>query len=113
MKKTLTNWVLNAFCLFILSYLFKGIHFDGFMSAMLAALVLSIVNRLVKPVLTILSIPVTIITLGFFLLVINTLMLLLTAKIVSGFTISGFWTAFFASIVLSVLNSIFIEASDF
>ena len=109
MKKTLVNWVLSAFCLYILSFLFSGIHFSGFSAALIAALVMGLVNAIVKPILSILSLPITLVTLGLFSLVINALMLMLTSSLVPGFSVAGFGTAFFAAIVLSVLNMVFID----
>jgi len=109
MKKILVNWVLSAFCLYILSFLFSGIYFSGFGAALVAAVVMGLVNVIVKPILSILSLPITILTLGLFSLVINALMLMLTSSFVPGFSIGGFGTAFFAAIVLSVLNMLFID----
>ena len=109
MRKTLVNWVLSAFCLYVLSFLFAGISFSGFSAALIAAIVMGLVNIIIKPILTILSLPVTIVTLGLFSLVINALMLMLTSALVPGFSVAGFGTAFFAAIVLSVLNMVFIE----
>ena len=90
MKKTIVNWVLSAFCLYILSFLFKGIYFSGLTAALTAALVLGLVNAIIKPILTILSFPITILTLGLFSLVINAIMLNITSGLVPGFYISSF-----------------------
>ena len=109
MKKTIVNWVLSAFCLYILSFLFKGIYFSGLTAALIAALVLGLVNAIIKPILTILSFPITILTLGLFSLVINAIMLNITSGLVPGFYISNFGTAFWAAIVLSVLNTLFLD----
>ncbi len=109
MRKIIVNWVLSSVCLYILSYLFHGIHFESFGSALIAALVLGLVNAVIKPIISLLSLPVTILTLGLFSLVINALMLMLTSRFVSGFVVSSFGTAFLASIVLSILNMLFIK----
>ena len=74
-----------------LAYLLKGIHIDSYWTALVFALVLAIVNLIVRPLLIILTIPLTIITLGLFLLVINALMVLLASKVVDGITVDGFW----------------------
>ena len=111
MNKFLTNWVVSAFCLYALSFLFSGVKFLGFVPALVAALILGFVNAIIKPILTIITIPLTILTLGLFSLVINAIMLILTSNLVAGFSIDGFGTAFWAAIVLSVLNMLFIDKS--
>ncbi|RBN51005.1 phage holin family protein [Flavobacterium psychrolimnae] len=83
-----------------------GVHVAGFTTALIVAIVLGLLNIFIKPILVILTLPVTIITLGLFLLVINALMILLCTKIVEGFSVDTFWTALFFSIILSVLQSI-------
>lgn len=75
-------------------------------TALLVAIVLAFLNSIVKPVLTLLSLPITFFTLGFFLLVINALMILFADKLVDGFKVDGFWTAFWFSLVLSLVSSI-------
>ena len=98
--------LLNALAVFILAHLLNGVSVDGYVGAIIVAVVLSILNLLVKPVLVILTLPVTILTLGLFLLVINALILLLADKLVDGFSISSFWTAVLFSILLSILQSL-------
>ena len=98
--------LLNALAVFILAHLLNGVSVDGYVGAIIVAVVLSILNVLVKPVLVILTLPVTILTLGLFLLVINALILLLADKLVDGFSISSFWTAVLFSILLSILQSL-------
>ncbi|MDP5081547.1 MAG: phage holin family protein [Winogradskyella sp.] len=98
--------LLNALAVFVLAYLLNGVSVDGYIGAIIVAVVLSILNLLVKPVLVILTLPVTILTLGLFLLVINALIILLADKLVDGFSISSFWTAVLFSILLSILQSI-------
>ena len=83
-----------------------GVHVAGFTTALIVAIVLGLLNIFIKPILVILTLPVTIITLGLFLLVINALMILLCSEIVGGFRVDTFWTALFFSIILSVLQSI-------
>ena len=99
--------ILNAVFLYVLSLLFGGITIDGWVAALVAGLVVGLVNAIVKPILQVISLPITILTLGFFYLVVNGLMLMLVSAIVPGFTVTGFWTAFFAAIVFSVLNAVF------
>ncbi len=98
--------LLNALAVFILAYLLNGVSVDGYTGAIIVAIVLSILNLLVKPVLVILTLPVTILTLGLFLLVINALIILLADKLIDGFGVSSFWTAVLFSILLSILQSI-------
>jgi putative membrane protein len=98
--------LLNALAVFILAYVLDGVFVDGYTGAIIVAIVLSILNLLVKPVLVILTLPVTVITLGLFLLVINALIILLADKLIDGFGVSGFWTAVLFSVLLSILQSI-------
>lgn len=100
----LLHWGIMSLSLWIASHLFKGLQFKDSSSLIISALLLGFANAIVKPLLIILTLPLTLITLGFFLLVINALMLQLVASLVQGFKISGFWTAFFASIFISVLS---------
>jgi putative membrane protein len=100
----LLQWAVSALTLWIASHVFGGIRFASTSSLVVAALLLGFVNAVVRPILIFLTLPLTVITLGLFLLVINAMMLLLVAALVRGFTISGFWTAFFASIFIAVLN---------
>ena len=98
--------LLNALAVFVLAYVLNGVTVDGYVGALIVAAVLAILNVLVKPVLVILTLPVTIITLGLFLLVINALIILLADKLVDGFSVNGIWTAMLFSILLSILQSI-------
>jgi len=98
--------LLNALAVFALANLLTGVYVDGYLGAIIVAVVLSILNLLVKPILVILTLPVTIITLGLFLLVINALIILLADKLIDGFSVSGFWWAILFSILLSILQSL-------
>ena len=102
----LIRWIISVLFLYLLSFIFTGVVIESLPAAIIAAAVLGIISVTVKPLLQIISIPITVLTLGFFYLVVNALMLLLVSAIVPGFSIGGFWTAFFASIVLSLLNSL-------
>jgi putative membrane protein len=101
------QWGLTALSLWVTSFIF-----DGAAALIVAALVLGFANAIVKPILILLTLPLTALTMGLFLLVINALVLMLVSAVVSGFTVSGFWTAFFAGIFISVF-SLFIGASVF
>jgi putative membrane protein len=100
----LLHWGATSLALWVSSYVFKGIRFDNTSSLIISALLLGFANAIVRPLLIILTLPLTLVTLGLFLLVINALMLLLVSSLVRGFTISGFWTAFFASMFIAVLS---------
>ncbi len=98
------QWGITSLSLWVASLLFNGIRFSSTGSLIISALLLGFANAVLRPLLVILTLPLTLVTLGFFLLVINALILLLVAKVVKGFSISGFWTAFFASLFISILS---------
>jgi putative membrane protein len=102
----LTHWGTTALSLWVASFIFHGLTFSTKRSLLIAALLLGLANAVIRPIVIFLTIPLTIITFGFFLLVINALMMLLVSSIVSGFKVSGFWTAFFASIFIAALSFI-------
>ncbi|MGB5419773.1 phage holin family protein [Algibacter sp.] len=98
--------LLNAVAVFALAHILNGVQVDNYITAIIVALVLSILNLLVKPLLVILTLPVTIITLGLFLLVINGCIILLADKFIDGFSVSSIWWAILFSILLSILQSL-------
>ena len=98
------QWGITALSLWVASHVFSGIRFSSTSTLIVSALLLGFANAVLRPLLIVLTLPLTLVTLGFFLLVINALMLLLVAKLVDGFKISGFWTAFFASLFISLLS---------
>ncbi len=104
--RILLNRLITAIVAYALTYILSGIHFDGFSGAIIFAIVLGVLNLIVTPILKILGLPLTIITLGLFSLVINALVILLAAKFVSGMSIDGFLTAFIFSILLSIITSL-------
>lgn len=97
--------LLNAIAVFVLANVLSGVQVDGYVSAIIVAVVLSILNLLVKPLLVILTLPITIITLGLFLIVINALIILLADKLIDGFAVVNFWWAILFSVLLSILQS--------
>lgn len=105
----LLHWAITALSLWVASYIFRGITFESTGSLVISALLLGFANAVVKPLLIVLTLPLTLLTFGLFLLVINALMILLVSALVRGFKVSGFWTAMFASIFISLL-SIFLGA---
>jgi len=104
LTRFLLHWGVTSLSLWVASYVFSGIRFADTASLVISALLLGFANAIVRPLLVILTLPLTLLTLGFFLLVLNALMLLLVSSLVSGFTISGFWTAFFASMFIAILS---------
>ncbi|HQH19313.1 MAG TPA: phage holin family protein, partial [Bacteroidales bacterium] len=96
----------SAFAVIITSYLLPGIHVSNFITACLVAIVLAVLNNLVKPLLIILTIPITFFTFGLFLLVINAFIIILAGNMVPGFRVDGFWWALAFSIILSIVSSI-------
>lgn len=105
------NWIirllLNAVAVVLTAYLLPGVDVTDYWTALIVAIVLVIANVIVKPVLIILTIPITIVTLGLFLLVINALIILMADYLVDGFTVNGFWWALLFSLILSIFNSLF------
>ena len=104
--KLIIRLLLNAVAVIFLAQVLNGVNVDTYLTAVIVAVVLSILNLLVKPFLVILTLPITIITLGLFLLVINALIILLADKLIDGFSVSSIWTAILFSILLSILQSL-------
>ena len=102
--KILLVWLINAAALFALPYLFDSIRVDTFYTALIVALILSIINTIIRPILLVLTFPITLLTLGLFILVLNGLLLWFVASFVNGFTIAGFWPAVFGAIVYSLIS---------
>lgn len=105
MKLLLRLLVTAALVLLIANFL-TGVHVASFTTAIIVAVVLGLLNLFIKPILVILTLPVTVITLGLFLLVINAVIILLCTNIVGGFAVDSFWTALWFSVILSILQSI-------
>ena len=97
-------WLLNAVALLAVAYLLPGITLASFGSALVAALVLGLLNMLVKPVLVLLTLPITIVTLGLFLIVLNALLFWLAGSILRGFQVNGFWWAVAGAILYSIIS---------
>ncbi|WP_437399061.1 phage holin family protein [Flagellimonas lutimaris] len=104
--KLIIRLLLNALAVVILSYMLPGVGVDSMLTAIIVAIVLSILNFLVKPILVILTLPITILTLGLFLLVINAIIILLTSNLIDGFHVTSFWWAIIFSLLLSFLQAI-------
>ena len=104
--RLLLNWVLSALAVWIVSQVVPGIHVDSPITALIAALVIGLVNATIGLLLKVLTFPLTILTLGLFWFVINALMLELASKLVRGFEVHGFLAAFIGAIVLSIVSSV-------
>ena len=104
MLTLIARWIVNAAALLLVAYLYTGVKVDDFLSAAIAALVLGLVNAVVRPLLVILTLPVTILTLGLFLFVINALLFWFVAEIVGGFHVTGFVAALIGSVLYSLIT---------
>lgn len=100
------SWILSALSIVIVAHLIPGFEIKSFWSALLAAVVIGLINATIGLLLKILTLPISILTFGIFLFVINALMLKFATFFVPGFEVNGFWSAFFGAIVLSILNVI-------
>ena len=103
----LAQLIVSALAVIITSLILPGVHIDSPLTGVVVAAVLAVLNAIVKPILVILTIPITVVTLGLFLLVINAGIILLVSHLVDGFNVEGFWTALFFSIILSLVTSVF------
>ena len=106
MLSLIARWILNAAALMLVAYLYPGVSVESFGAALIAALVLGLVNAVVRPILVLLTLPVTLLTLGLFLFVINALLFWLVAEVVHGFQVTGFGAALLGSILYSVVTLI-------
>jgi putative membrane protein len=104
MLKLLVVWLINAVALMAVAYLLPGIMVADFGAAMVAALVLGLVNAIIRPVLVLLTLPATILTLGLFIFVINGLLFWFVGSYLQGFTVAGFWWGFFGAIAYSIVS---------
>ena len=100
--KTLTRWLLLAGALLLVAHLYPGVVVTSFTSALIAALVLGLLNTVVRPVLVLLTLPVTVLTLGLFLFVINALVFWAAASLLPGLAVAGFWAALIGSLIYSL-----------
>ncbi len=100
----LVRWLVNAAALYLTALLLPGIRLRGLVATLLAAAVLGIVNAVLRPLLLLLSLPLNLVTLGLFTFVINALLLLLTAALVPGFEVRGFWPAVLGAVVLGAIS---------
>ncbi len=102
--RLLLVWLINTVSLMAVAYLMPSIAVTSFPAALIAALVLGLVNAVIRPILVILTLPATILTLGLFIFVINGLLFWLVGSFVEGFSVGGFWAGFFGAIVYSLVS---------
>jgi putative membrane protein len=100
------NLAINTLSVLAAAYVLKGVRVDGVFTALVVAVVLAAINAVIKPLLILLTLPITILTLGLFLFVINALMILLASAIVPGFRVENFWWALAYGLVLSAINAV-------
>ncbi len=104
--KTLISLVVSAVAVLIAAYVIPGVTVNGFFTAVVVAVILGLVNMFIRPIISLLTLPLNILTLGLFSFVITALMIMLTGAIVPGFTVSGFLTALIFGVVLSLVNGL-------
>ena len=102
--KLLLVWLINTVALLGVAYLVPGVSVASFAAALVAALVLGLVNAVIRPILILLTLPATILTLGLFIFVINGLLFWFVGSFVQGFHVAGFWSAFFGAILYSIIS---------
>ena len=100
-------WICNALALLAVAYLLPGIQVDGLTSALIAAVILGLINTLIRPVLIALTLPITLVTLGLFILVINGLLFWLAGSVLRGFEVNGFWVGVLGALLYSIVSFLF------
>ena len=100
----LLRWVLNAGTLLVLAYYLPGLEVSGFYAALITALVLGLVNAVIRPLIILLTLPISILTLGLFTFIINALLFWFVSTVVEGFEVAGFWPAFWGALIMSLVS---------
>ncbi len=100
----LVRWLVLTAAIMVASYLIQGIEVQGFISAFFAAAILGVLNVFFRPILLILTLPINILTLGFFTFIINAVLLKMASGVISGFVVHGFWSAVFGGLIISVVS---------
>ncbi|MEM8965581.1 MAG: phage holin family protein [Bacteroidota bacterium] len=108
----IVKWLLSAIAVMITAYLLPGVSVASFWAALVVAVILALFNAVLKPILIILTIPITILTFGLFLLVINAIIILMTDALIAGFAVSNFWWAIAFSLIMAVLGSLFNDIAE-
>ncbi|MDO6761004.1 phage holin family protein [Tamlana sp. 2_MG-2023] len=104
--KLFLNLLLTALGVVVLANILPGVQVDTYMTALIVAVILAVLNIFVKPLLVVFTLPITVLTLGLFLLVINAFIILIASNLITGFEVDGFWTAILFSVLLAILESI-------
>jgi len=104
MKGLVLRWLILTVAIMVAAYLIEGIEVKGFWSAFFAAAILGVLNALFRPILIILTLPITILTLGLFTFVINAVLIMMVSGVIGGFEVHGFWSAFLGSLIISVVS---------
>ena len=104
--KFLTKWLINVIALLVVIHVIAGVSIDNMQTVFVAALILGLLNSVLRPFLLVLTLPLTIMSLGFFTLIINGCLFYLAAKFVKGFVVAGFWNAFWAALLFSIVSSL-------
>ena len=102
---TILKWLGYALAVMFIAGILPGISVDNFLSAILVAVVLGLINVFIKPILLLITLPINFLTLGIFTLVLNALLLMLAGYVTPGFEVDGFWSAFFGALILSILSA--------
>ena len=100
----LLNWLVASLVIFAAAYIFPGINVDNFYVALVTAVVLGLINMILRPILLLLTLPINVLTLGLFTFVLNALLIMLTGWLVPGFTVVNFWWALLLGLILSIVN---------
>lgn len=104
--KLVIHWIVSAIAIGVAAYLIPGVHVATVLAALILAVVLGIINAFFKPIINLITLPINIVTLGLFSLVVNALLIMLAGMVVPGFTVDGFWPAFFFAIVLALVSAV-------
>jgi putative membrane protein len=104
-------WIVYAVAILVTAYILPGVRVDGFVSALIVALVLGIINAVFKPILMAITLPINVLTLGLFSLVVNTLIIMFVSYVVPGFQVDGFWWALLYAVILAVISAFFSDAA--
>lgn len=104
MKRLLFRWIINSLAILIVTYIVRGIQVTSPLAAIVAALVLGIINAFLRPFIILITLPINIFTLGIFTFFINGFLFYLVSRIVKGFVVTGFWPAFFGSLLFSAIS---------
>lgn len=110
--RLILNWLAAAVVILIAAFLLPGVSVDGLVAALILAVVLGAINGFIRPILVLLTLPLTILTLGLFLFILNALLIQLAAAIVPGFHVASLWSAMLFSIVLSIISAVLYQMSS-